>query len=388
MCGQQLSRLYLWGRWGLLGVAVVTLALLAGGHFSSPDVVALDDFPEYWAAGRLNLRRQNPYSLEQIAELQRAIGRHQPLMMWNPPWTLALVMPFALLPYSFARSLWYALHLGLLVWACDRLWLAYGGVVRKRWLACLLALTFAPVLHVLKYGQITVFVLAGLVLFLRAVRREHWMMAGMALALLLIKPHLLYLVVALVLLWAVSYRKATVLLGLALTALVATGCVLLVNPQVLSQYMAAALHRPPGFWATATVGGMLRAALGPDRFWLQFAPTAFGLGWGLVHWVRRGSRWVWSEELPKIVLVSMATTAYGWTFDQLVLLLPLVVIAVRFWKGQWSMMQVLLLVAYLLLDVWAVFSSMPQLSYWWQVLWLSAWWWVAWRVIGPREGSP
>jgi len=386
--GQQLNRLYLWGRWGLLGVAVVALALLAGGHFSNRDVVALDDFPEYWAAGRLNLWRQNPYSLEQMAELQRGIGRQQPVMMWNPPWVLVLVTPFALLPSASARLLWYGLHFGLAVWACDWLWLVYGDTVQKRWLAWLLALTFAPVLDALKYGQITVFLLAGSVLFLRAVRREHWLEAGMALALLLIKPHLLYLVVALALIWAGNHRKPGILVGLALAIVAATGGVLLVNPQVLNQYAAAVLRRPPVSWATATLGGMLRATLGPDSFWLQFAPMTVGLGWGLFHWIRRGSCWVWSEELPKIVLISVVTTAYGWTFDQSVLLLPLVVIAVRFWQGRWGTMQALLVVAYLLFDAWALFSSMPQLNYWWQALWLSAWWWVAWRVTCSREGSP
>jgi len=108
----------------------------------------------------------------------------------------------------------------------------------------------------------------------------------------------------------------------------------------------------------------------------------------VLHWLRKGPCWVWSEELPKIVLASVVTTAYGWTFDQPVLLMPLVVIAVRFLGGQWSTMQVLLLVAYLLFDAWALFSSMPQLNYWWQALWLSAWWWLAWRVARPTEVGP
>jgi hypothetical protein len=62
----------------------------------------VDDFVEYWAAGCLNVLGGDPYSGEQLFELQREVGwaKDVPLMMWNPPPALTIVMPFGLLPYA------------------------------------------------------------------------------------------------------------------------------------------------------------------------------------------------------------------------------------------------------------------------------------------------
>lgn len=99
-----------------LSLALSVLFLLARHRFLDPRILYFDDFIEYWAAGRLNLTQGNPYSPEQIEALQvqggRLEGTH--LMMWNPLWTLALVMPFGLLDYATGCMLWLLLSLAIL----------------------------------------------------------------------------------------------------------------------------------------------------------------------------------------------------------------------------------------------------------------------------------
>jgi hypothetical protein len=42
--------------------------------------------------------------------------------------------------------------------------------------------------------------------------------------------------------------------------------------------------------------------------------------WVLFYWWRYRTDWQWSERLPLILIVSLTTSAYTWTFDQVVFL--------------------------------------------------------------------
>src|SRR5262249_6671199 len=106
----------------------------------------------------------------------------------------------------------------------------------------------------------------------------------------------------------------------------ATAIPLACNPDVLSEYWDAMVHRTPEHWKSPTLGSLLRELYGHDSFALQFAPTILGLGWLAIHgWKCRHQAWDWSEQLPLIVLVSFVTASYGaWPFD-LVILLPTII---------------------------------------------------------------
>jgi hypothetical protein len=58
----------------------------------SPGFHVPKDFPEYWAAGRLNLRGEDPYDSEKLLAEQRLNDpeRNEALMMWNPPPALTI----------------------------------------------------------------------------------------------------------------------------------------------------------------------------------------------------------------------------------------------------------------------------------------------------------
>ncbi len=316
-----------WDRSPLLKWAVVIIltAILVWqiAHLTDPTVVPVDDFVEYWAAGRLNLTDGNPYAPDQLRTLETEAGwpEDEPVvMMWNPPWTLTLVMPFGLLSYSTGRLLWLGLHFVLILLCADWAWRLYGGPSHRRWLAWLIAFSFAPSLFVLNMGQISTLILVGVLGFLHFGKQGRWGLAGASAALIAIKPHLLYLFWIAVLLWALDQRHWSVLLGGALAGLAATAIPLAFNPNVISQYLVTALNEPPLYWATPTLGAVLRLLLGVDRHWLQFAPTMIGLSWFLIYWQRRKHRWDWTEQMPLLLLVSVLTTSHGWEYDQVVLL--------------------------------------------------------------------
>ena len=111
-------------------------------------------------------------------------------MMWNPPWTLALVMLFGMLNYSPARVLWLLLNLGLILVVAGALWKIYGGAASARWLPIVVTAAFFPAFLTLGMGQIGGVILIGLVAYLYFVQRERWWPAGAALVLVAVKPQL------------------------------------------------------------------------------------------------------------------------------------------------------------------------------------------------------
>lgn len=297
----------------LLGYALRTVQI-------DPRLLA-DDYVEYWAAGRLNLTGGNPYAADQLLPLERAAGRTtEVLMMWNPPYTLALAMPFALAGYPAARLLWLLLNVVAVMVAAAWWWRLSDGSPRRWWAAQLVAFTFFPAVAVLRMGQIGPLLLLGVVGFVRYEQKHRDGTAGALLALIAIKPHLLYLIWPALLLWIAQTRRWRILAGAAAALLAATAVALLANPQVIGQYLAAAAADSPLVWATPTFGSLLRLLFGFDRRWLQFAPLAPGLLWLLIYWRRHRAGWRWADRMPLLLLVSVVTTAFGWSFDQVVLL--------------------------------------------------------------------
>ena len=295
----------------------------------------LNDFVEYWAAGSLNLAGKNPYDPALVFELERSVGYsgERALMMFNPPPVLTLVMPFSLLPYRQASVLWLLLNTAILIWSCTILWGLTGGSRQKRWVAYLCGVVFVPSLFALLLGQISILLLLGLALFLRFVRDGRMVAAGAATTLLLIKPHIVYLVGFALVAWWLRSRDWRVIMGVALGG-IGFLVPLAFNPAVYAQFLELSRVQSLTQFSTSTLGTLLRLAVrDPNRFGLQFAPMVLGLAY-LATRLRRNrfAEWDWEREMPMLVVVSVATAAYGWVFDQVVLLvavIPMFAVAIR-----------------------------------------------------------
>ncbi|HJZ59120.1 MAG TPA: glycosyltransferase family 87 protein [Gemmataceae bacterium] len=314
----------------LTGAGLLLAAVLLAGQvrqlLTDPTIWPPDDFIEYWAAARLTIDGQNPYDPELLLPLQQAAGRDtdEAVMMWNPPWSLAVVLPLGALDARLAQLLWLAVNLAAIGFCGDRLWLLLGASRQRRWIGWAVALAFLPTLFALQSGQIPPVVLLGAVLFLECRRRGWPFLAGAATLLLAIKPHLAYLVWPAILCEAIARRQFAVVAGGLSAGVVAVLVPLAFDPRLVHQYADAMANRPPSQWMTLTLGTLLRLAFGQELFRLQFVPVAFGLAWFAWHWWKHAADWDWTEQLPLLLLVSFVTTPYGaWPFD-MVLLLPAV----------------------------------------------------------------
>lgn len=308
----------------MIALILVEIAVIL---FFASDVVLHNDFMEYWSAARLTLAGRNPYDPATMNALQAAAGWTGPaIMMWNPPWAIPIVLPFALLPFRAGSLAWPVFLFSTVAISAFVGWRVLARSPQSARAAIALSLLFPPSWFACMAGQISPLLLLGVTGFVWAVERKRDALAGVFLFLVLIKPHLLLLVLLAALVWCVRKRRSGVLLGAAAAAAVFGLSPLIWNPAIWDQYVSRVAETTPEHFVTMTLGAVLRAAWGWDRFWLQFAPTAVGVIWLLRYlWEHRAQHWDWARELPLLLLVSLLTSAYAWVHDVVVAVPVLIV---------------------------------------------------------------
>jgi len=297
----------------------------------------LNDFVEYWAAAKLFLAGGNPYSPTELLKVERSIGwsHADPLLMWNPPWTLPLILPLGLLDYDTAQFAWFLLHSVIIFVGAQILWQIYAGDPKKRHHQLVSVLAFVPVYFALLLGQIGAVILAGLVAFLFFVERKAWFFAGASLSLASVKPHLLYLFWIALVFWTLHEYCWRLALGAVVATLAMAVMPLWWNPATYVQYAQLLSSRDvvnPIEWATPTLGTALGLLFGNPNGPMRWLPSIIGTVWFVWYWSSRRRNWNWIAEMPLILLVSVATASFAWTFDYVVLLPAVVQCAV--WIGR------------------------------------------------------
>ena len=328
-------------RWWVVAVgglvAVVAAGVMLDQFYRGPDVLPPDDFLEYWAAGRLATSGGNPYDPDAIFRLQQQAGRTEDYatIMWSPPWSLTLAIPFGLVDARTGQLLWIALQMLGVLAAVDYLWRVYGGRPDLRWAAWLVAMSPLTTGLNVTAGQSSGWLLIGLVGFLAAVvtRRPGWAVLA---ALCAHKPHLFLPFWIVLVLDATRSRSAAARFGWGVAAgLFAIAVPLAVDPDVWGQYFALTSAPPVGHpglkdWQPPLLGFWARTLIGGDRFWVQLIPTAILMVATPVYWWVRRSGWDWTVELPVLVLAGLIAAPYGaWPFDLMLLYVPVVAAAAR-----------------------------------------------------------
>ncbi len=169
--------------------AVVTLRTWHNANVPGrPDLAlyGLHDFRDvFYYPARATLDGRNPYAADSY---QPAYPVARPLAPYAPT-TLLLHMPFALMPYTTARWVHYAMNL-LLLLVLARMCLHECGVYATTALTFglgALLLATRPAHMTLYIGQCAIYVVIGAYLALQYGRRRPWV-AGLGLALACVKP--------------------------------------------------------------------------------------------------------------------------------------------------------------------------------------------------------
>lgn len=349
------------------------------GIYTQMQVFPLHDFVEYWASGRINLSGGNPYSADQMLALEQSVGWkiNDALMMLNPPWTLLYAMIFGLFSYPISRFLCFLIQLSIVTLCAILLWKIYNGNKRREWIAWLALLSFGPILHALRSGQVTILVLLGSIGFLYFVNRKSDFWAGIFAGLVFYKPHLLYLFIMAVIIWSISRHRYRILLGILSTLVVSVVLVYLFNPQIIGQYIDMVRFYPIENWMTSTLGAYLRVLIDPGSFYIQLIPSLIGIAWLLIYWFRHDKSFEWKTSLPLISLVSIVTNPYGWTLDVTVCVLCVICITSLLEISPWTIGKTLIFITYWGANLSITFLSGSQNWFWWFPSFLLVWYLVS-----------
>ena len=182
------------------------------------------------------------------------------------------------------------------------------------------------------HGQISPLVLLGLVGFVWSIEKRRDTTAGVFFALTAVKPQLVALIWVGWLLWTIREGRWKVMLGTAAALGGATLVAVAANPPVFSQYLHLMSTQPPILdFESPNIATLIRVVLTAvfgTGTWPQYVPTAVGAGIVAWFWSRRYRTWDWAAELPWLVSLSCLATSYGgWTFDLLILLIPVIATA-------------------------------------------------------------
>ena len=341
-------------------------------------IVARRDYIVYWATGQQLVHHRNPYDPAALNQIERDAGFKggASYYMRNTPWALPLAFPLgyfgaraAALPWSLMMLAFFAASVQLLL----RTLRPPGRHVD------LLGYCFPPALFCVILGQTSVILLLGLALFLRF-HKTRPLLAGAALWLCTIKPHL-FLPFALVLLvWIFVSRRYRILAGALAAMVIDAVLTALIDPSAWTQYVHYMRTSTITHEFTACFGDVLRDALNPNAEWLAFVPAILGGLWALTYfWPRRNS-WDWRENGSLLVLVSLLVAPFGWIFDQS-LALPAVLVGAARTQSKWLLS--VLAVIYILIEIEVNRFDLHSRAYLW-----TAPAWLVWFLLtraSPRE---
>jgi hypothetical protein len=297
-------------------LAVATTALFLAVMPLNRHLAGARDFVIYWATGQQLAHHANPYDPDGMRQLEHSAGfaGQASLVnyMRNPPWGLPLALPLGFWSAQVAALPWSLLMLGLLILSVRILWKMFG---LPRSHLVWLGYCFPPALICVIMGQTSLFVLLGLVLFLR-LHHSHPLWAGSALWFCTLKPHLFVPFALVLVVWIVATRRYRILAGTAAAIAVSCAVTAAIDPSAGSQYLHWARTSGISNEFLPCLGVALRNLINPHAKWLAFVPCVLGSVWALDYFRRHRSHWDWMEHGSLLMLVSLLVAPYAWFYDQ------------------------------------------------------------------------
>jgi hypothetical protein len=293
------------------------LVILAAFVIAFALTVSDRDFLSYWTAGQQLIHHANPYDAATVDQLEAAAGFHGPsgsLIMLNPPIVLPLALPLGLFGARLGGFLWSLALFACLIASVRMIRTMHGNPPNS---IHIIGYYFAPAIACILTGQIPLFALLGLTLFL-SLNRTHPLWAGASLWLCAVKPHLFLPFGVALLAWILLNKRYRIILGTVIASIPATALTLLLDPSAWTQYRefmhAFAPRIAQEFIPCLSV--VLRRSINPRTMWIQFIPAVLGCFWALYYFWKHRLEWDWMEHGSLLMLVSILVAPYAWLIDQ------------------------------------------------------------------------
>jgi hypothetical protein len=354
-----------------VGVSILVLAM-------NNDEAGNRDYWGYWAAGHQLIHHQNPYDSKAIVRMVDPTGKRKSMVLRNPPYALFITLPLGLLSLKTGAVLWSLALIGALM----------GSIRVLRTMEVnppeqlhLIGYVFGPALACLLAGQIGIFLLVGVTIFLRFHRSRPYL-AGAALLICALKPHLFLPFLIALVGWIVVEKAYRVLAGAVIAVVASTVLTCVLDPGIWSQYVSAERGEKIQNLFIPCLSVLFRIATNRNVFWLQFLPELAGCGWAVWYFKRNRHHWHWKEHAPVLLLVSVLVAPYAWFTDESLLLPAIMAGLYRACNSRASINVFAVLAGIALLEVVA---GVPLASVYY--LWTAPAW-LVWYLIASSRSAP
>jgi hypothetical protein len=363
------------------GLCIISAIVVKGWDRRS---LTSGDFIQYWAAEQQLVHGANPYDPNELLRLESAEGLEGGVLKISisPPVAYDLALPLGLVGAKLGLLLWM---LVLAACAAASIWILgilFGRQASQLHIYCYL---FPPLLACFLVGQLGIFLLLGLVLFLFW-RESRPFLAGVLLFPYAMKPHLLAPFGLVLLLWMVYRKSYRILAGFSVALLANCALTLCLDHQIWSQYRQAVHTMDIVNIYVPSLSQELRRLLDHNATWIQFLPEAAGCLWALWYFRTRRARWNWMDHGMILLLISVAVAPYAWLTDE-ALLLPAVLAGLyQAVDLRRSTLPLILIVAVAQIEIFNV-VRVNSPYYLWTVPAYLAWYLYAAGRIGARAGQ-
>ncbi len=327
------------------GILIALFLFVLLGPIPVPPSMGRGDFRAYWSAAKLLAQSENFADAELLLQTEAEHTQWQEdwaVITWNPPWLLALLLPYTAVSFERATWLWLLTNITMVFTGSVLVWrtlAVQNSSQRRNHLAPLVGLLFLPTMIALLMGQVNTLVFMGLAGFVFFYNREQLFVAGLCLVLTLVKPHLVYLTLPIIflhLLW--MRRDYRALAGLIAGLVTLTAVVFVLRPSFIADYTQTVSEGSLLAWETPTLGGILAVTFGwqwAKLMGIVILPITIWLWWRNREQVDLN---IWVQAT---VLISVITAPFGWGYDVIVLLLPLLQIVIWIADGRFNRLEAL-----------------------------------------------
>ena len=280
------------------------------------------DFTQFWIQPHALLDvGGDPYDTAWWAAAHTRIGqRPENAQAVYPPHDAIAFLPFALLPFPYAAAAWIVAQLVAVSLA---LWLLASRVLPRagRGLFLAVSLGFQPLWLLAVGANVTGFLFALIAGAFLAVTERRLFLAGALLGLLVVKPHPFAFLAVALLVTASWPERRRVGLGALCTAGPLVGAAIALRPGWYAEWLGSAVALAASPRSNATVWTLDRVTGLPS--WSGPAVAGLVIG-AFAIWFAR-TRPPLATTFIAAIPVSLAVAPYGWSYDQLQLLVPMAV---------------------------------------------------------------
>jgi len=292
------------------------------------EMVHFNDFSGVWSGPSTYLLGISPWDPARYSDVAVSLGTKTPdaLVYDHMPWTMFAVLPFALVPLEVAGWIWMLLGMTAAVIALRALLRTFmPGIALAHGALALALFVGQPGFHAVVLGQWSLLLMAGVAATVLALRASRPLLGAVTSLVMLFKPQV-FVFTALGLAYGglrrVTFRRWMLYAGVIVAVVVAVSWTV-VSLTVGGDWLSAWLADIPGrrTLRSAVLQSALNELIGPIGRWVA-ALLILG-GAVLASRFTPGS----DASLAAWLSLSSAGAIYSWSYDQVLLFVPIVITA-------------------------------------------------------------